>query len=74
MIDRRKVRHAFGRQATEYDSHAAVQKRAIARFIELLKREELAPRRLLDIGAGTGVLLRSLREVYVDAGSVVGIR
>ena len=73
MIDRRKVRQAFGRQATEYDSHAAVQKRAIARFIELLKREELAPRRLLDIGAGTGVLLRSLREVYVDAGSVVGI-
>jgi malonyl-CoA O-methyltransferase len=67
MIDRRKVRDAFGRQAHEYDAHAAVQKRVIARFLELLKEEGIAPRRLLDVGAGTGMLLRSLRHLYGDA-------
>jgi len=70
MIDRGKVRQAFGRGAAEYDTHAVVQKRVIARFVELLKREDLAPRRLLDIGAGTGVLLRSLRELYGHADAV----
>jgi malonyl-CoA O-methyltransferase len=72
MIDRRRVRDSFGRQAGEYENHASVQKKVLARFLKFLKSEEKAPRSLLDIGAGTGMLLRSLRARYGEA-SAVGI-
>ena len=73
MIDRGRVRDAFGRQAGEYEAHASVQKRVLAIFLELLKSEDKVPRRLLDVGAGTGMLLRSLRARYGEA-SAVGSR
>jgi malonyl-CoA O-methyltransferase len=66
-IDRRRVRHAFGRQASSYETYAAVQKRVVARFLECLKRENLAPEAILDVGAGSGMLLRALRQMYSDA-------
>lgn len=72
MFDRRRVREAFGKQAHEYEAHAAVQRRVIARLLELVKNEGMTPRRLLDVGAGTGMLLRSLRDICRDA-SFVGI-
>jgi len=70
MIDRKRVRHAFGKQAGEYESHASVQKRVLARLVDILQGESLAPRRILDIGSGTGMLLRTLRGVYGDAWAV----
>jgi len=69
-IDRKKVRESFHRQATDYDSHAVVQRRVVARLIELLQGEEVTPARLLDVGAGTGRLLTKLRERYPAALSV----
>jgi malonyl-CoA O-methyltransferase len=73
MIDRRRVRDSFGRQAGEYETHASVQKRVVARFLEFLHSEEKAPRRILDVGTGTGMLLRSLQVRYGEASAVVGI-
>jgi malonyl-CoA O-methyltransferase len=70
MIDRGRVRHAFGRQASSYETYAAVQKRVVARFLECLKREELAPASILDVGAGSGMLLRALRQQYGNARAV----
>lgn len=67
MIDRGRVRDAFGRQAHEYDAHAAVQKRVIVRFVKILEREESSPRRLLDVGSGTGMLLCALQDLFGDA-------
>ena len=72
MIDRRRVRDSFGKRAHEYENHASVQKRVLDGFLEILKRECSAPRSLLDVGSGTGMLLRSLREMYGDA-SAVGV-
>ena len=70
MIDRKRVRESFGRQAHEYDNHASVQKIVHAGFIELLKGAGLAPRFLLDIGSGTGTLLSMLRGMYGDVRAV----
>jgi len=69
-IDRKRVRESFGRQARDYESHASVQKRVLAGFLELLKQERVRPRCILDVGSGTGMLLHSLREVYRDACAV----
>ena len=69
-IDRGRVRHAFGRQASSYETYAAVQKRVVARFLECLKIEDLAPAAILDVGAGSGMLLRALRQMYGDSHAV----
>jgi malonyl-CoA O-methyltransferase len=63
-IDRSRVKHAFDQHALDYDAYACVQKRVIARFAGLLRGMPATPRRVLDIGAGTGMLLRELAERY----------
>ena len=64
MIDRRLVQSAFHRQAGEYDTHAAVQKRVVARLLEILAAEGAHPARILDVGAGTGRLARCLADLH----------
>ena len=71
-IDRNRVRHAFDRHALEYDAYACVQKRVVARFAGLLRDIPATPRRLLDIGAGTGMLLGELAERY-PAAELIGL-
>ncbi len=65
-IDRGRVRHSFDSHAGDYDCHAMVQKRVVNRFMELFARLAVAPQRILDIGAGTGMLLDSLARVYPE--------
>ncbi|ABB31086.1 Methyltransferase type 11 [Geobacter metallireducens RCH3] len=67
MIDRRRVRHSFHRQALEYDAHAAVQKRVVERFLQILDDEVGSPLRILDVGAGTGLLARQLADCHPAA-------
>jgi len=66
-IDRSKVQGAFHRQAEDYDSHAVVQRRVVERLTGMLRTAGVQPERLLDIGAGTGRLLASLRDLYPAA-------
>lgn len=70
QIDRKKVRESFHRQASDYDSHAIVQRRVVDRVIGMLQAERIRPSRLLDVGAGTGRLLARLGELYPDAVAV----
>uniref|UniRef100_A0A831XDP1 Malonyl-[acyl-carrier protein] O-methyltransferase n=1 Tax=Geobacter metallireducens TaxID=28232 RepID=A0A831XDP1_GEOME len=62
MIDRHRVKQSFHRQAEEYDAHAAVQKRVVARFLQILAEEGDSPARILDVGAGTGLLAEQLAD------------
>jgi malonyl-CoA O-methyltransferase len=68
-IDRDKVGRAFGRRAGEYDRHAVVQKRVVARLLEQLG-DMPAPCAMLDIGTGTGMLLGRLMDRYPAARAV----
>ena len=66
-IERSRVRAAFHRTAAAYDRHAAVQRRVIERFLDMLRAVEVRPRRMLDIGSGTGLLLARLHARYPGA-------
>lgn len=69
-IDRQKVQGSFHRQAPDYDGHAVVQRRVVERLTGLLQAQGVCPERLLDVGAGTGRLLASLRKLYPKATAV----
>ncbi|HEY8568391.1 malonyl-ACP O-methyltransferase BioC [Microbulbifer sp.] len=70
-MDKTSVARAFGRAAESYDAAAHLQ-RAVCR--ELLEREPLnqagdngSPKRILDLGSGTGYGSELLRKRYPDA-------
>jgi malonyl-CoA O-methyltransferase len=67
VIDRSKVQRSFHRQACEYDNHTVVQKRVVARLLDILSEEGETPSRILDVGTGTGLLARHLADRYPDA-------
>lgn len=69
-INRDKVRDSFHRQATEYDSYAVVQCRVVEKIVGVLQAQQVAPKRLLDVGAGTGRLLAAVTDLYPEAGAV----
>ena len=66
-IDRNRVRDAFDRHAAGYDHHAGVQKLVISRLAEQLQELRIAPQMVLDIGSGTGMLLKKLAVLYPQA-------
>ena len=66
-IDKARVRRAFTRGAAVYDAHTPVQERARERLSSLLPAALAEPRRILDVGAGTGALLADLRGRFPTA-------
>jgi malonyl-CoA O-methyltransferase len=66
-IDRQRVKTAFHRQAGDYNSHARVQQRVVARLLERVQREVELSQRILDVGAGTGRLLAGLHRLNPQA-------
>lgn len=68
-INRIQVGKSFHRQASEYDSHASVQKRVVNQVISLVQSHMPgSPNTILDVGCGTGQLLAALKERYSQAG------
>jgi malonyl-CoA O-methyltransferase len=66
-IDRDRVRAAFHSHAAEYETYASVQRQVVARLLAILEQERPSPRSALDIGCGTGMLLRGLARCFPDA-------
>lgn len=65
-------RRAFDRAATSYDEAGVLQREIGARLLEHLEPIRIEPRRILDVGCGTGAQLEPLRRRYPGA-QVIGI-
>jgi len=71
-FDLRRVRDRFNRAADSYDRHAAVQHEIGRRLDERFGWLKLEPSRVLDLGTGTGQMVRAMRERYPKA-DVIGL-
>ena len=63
-LEKRSVRSHFDRAARRYDSAARVPREIGARLLEHLDPVRIDPARVLDLGAGTGELTRSIGKRY----------
>ena len=67
LIELSRVRARFNRASATYDQHAVVQQEIGRRLDERFDWLRLSPRRILDLGAGTGQMTRAMRERYPKA-------
>ena len=66
-LDKSLARRAFERAAATYDASAALQNEVGNRLVERLDFIRMQPRRILDLGAGTGVFTSVLGKRYRKA-------
>ena len=67
MFDQAQIRARFNRASATYDQFAAVQQEVGRRLDERFDWLKLAPRRILDLGAGTGQLTVAMRHRFPSA-------
>lgn len=67
VIDKRQARRAFDRAAETYDAAAELQYEIGERMMERLDFIRLQPKRILDLGAGTGKFTAALLKRYRKA-------
>ncbi len=66
-IDKARVRRSFSRAADGYEEVAVLQREAGSRLLERLDLVKLDPRRVLDLGCGTGLQTQALLRRYPRA-------
>ncbi len=67
MFDYAQVRTRFNRAHETYDQYAAVQQEVGRRLDERFELLKIEPRRILDLGAGTGQMTRAMQKRYPSA-------
>jgi malonyl-CoA O-methyltransferase len=63
-VDKRALRRSFSAAAGSYDALAVVQREVLGRMIDRLDLIRYRPRKILDLGCGTGESFRRLRDRY----------
>jgi malonyl-CoA O-methyltransferase len=71
-LERRTVRRAFARAAPTYDAHAVLQREVAQRMRTRLDYVKIAPRRVADLGCGTGEAMAALAQRFPQA-VIVGV-
>jgi malonyl-CoA O-methyltransferase len=71
-FDLKRVRHAFDRAAPGYDQVAGLQQEMAGRLLDRLEYIRITPRRVLDVGCGTGWMTGRLLQRYSRA-RVMGV-
>lgn len=66
-IDKARARRRFDQAAAGYDSVAVLQREIADRLLERLDYVRLEPRRILDLGTGTGYAIDGLQRRYRKA-------
>lgn len=69
-LDKMRVKASFDEAAERYDEVAVLQREVANRLLERLDLVKIRPRRVLDLGAGTGWCTRALAERYPKAAVV----
>lgn len=64
VVDKRNARRTFGKAADGYDAAAVLQHEIGQRMLDRLDYVKLQPKRILDIGCGTGVAADKLLRRY----------
>ena len=67
FVDTQQVRRNFARAAAGYDDVAVLQREIGSRMLERLDYVKIEPRRVLDLGCGTGASLTALATRYPKA-------
>lgn len=72
LPEKRAVRRAFERAATTYDRNNVLQCEVGLRLLKHFDPIKLSPRRLVDVGCGTGIFFRELEKRFPGA-QMVGV-
>lgn len=68
VADKGLIQHRFRRSGTTYRDNAAVQARVASHLADMITQSIAAtPGRIIEIGAGTGILTERLATLYPDA-------
>jgi malonyl-CoA O-methyltransferase len=71
-LNHQAVRESFDRIADRYDAHAALEREVGARLLERVDYHRLEPRRIIDLGCGTGRASVALKNRFRKA-QVLGL-
>jgi malonyl-CoA O-methyltransferase len=64
MLDKKQMRLSFDRAASHYDDSAVLQREVADRLLSRLEMIKYQPRRILDLGCGTGYCAEHLQRRY----------
>lgn len=66
-LSKHRIRRNFDRAAPQYERSAVLSREVLSRLMERFELMRLSPRRILDIGSGTGMAARALAQRYHGA-------